>query len=487
MATDQFRQEKGAVASRFCGNCHEPLLVASGAMDQPGVLSRGTRAAQAGVTCLICHSVTHVDREGNGRYLADLRPVPIGAGGVHGARVRPPLMNQAIFCAACHKVGLGADVTADRWLRGQDDYDAWHVSAVAGNGAGSVYRPAASQTCQDCHMPLEPATEGDAAAKNGMIRSHRFLGANTALPHLRGDAEQEERVARNLRGRASLALIWSGPRRVDALLRARGVGHRFPGGTMDSNEVWLEVTAFDAARPRDRPAPARAAATARSTPTRTWCARSRSTATAARCCAAIRSTCAASPSTPRWRRRIRRSCASRCRSGRRASRRGSTIASSRPPTRGWPAPICRRACGGAAWTCRWSRSPPPASPRARRRPAIRRCCSTGAWRWPMRPPTTPTRRARRSRRRAPPGRRASSRCWASARLAVRQGRTDDVLALAQQALARAPDHPAPLWLAARALTDAYRFAPGAVVRGAAGAAVARRPRRARRCWRARAV
>ena len=61
-ATDQFRQEKGAVASRFCGNCHEPLLVASGAMDQPGVLFRGTRAAQAGVTCLICHSVTHVDR-----------------------------------------------------------------------------------------------------------------------------------------------------------------------------------------------------------------------------------------------------------------------------------------------------------------------------------------------------------------------------------------------------------------------------------------
>jgi tetratricopeptide (TPR) repeat protein len=246
VATDAFRDEKGAVPSRFCGNCHEPFLVATGAMDRPAI-DRGTRAAQAGVTCLVCHSISHVDREGNGRYEADLRPVPT-AKGVHGPRLRPALMSQAQFCAACHKVGLGVDVTAgERWLRGQNDYDAWHVSAVAGNGAGSVYRPTETKLCQDCHMPLEPAVQGDAGAKNGMVRSHRFLGANTALPHLRGDAEQERRTLENLRGRASLALLWSGPARVDALMRARGVGHRFPGGTMDSNEVWLEVTALDAA------------------------------------------------------------------------------------------------------------------------------------------------------------------------------------------------------------------------------------------------
>src|SRR5262245_13594545 len=245
VATDAFRAEKGAVTSRFCGNCHEPFLVATGAMDRP-IIERGTRAAQAGVTCLVCHSIVHVDRRGNGRYEADLRPVPT-AKGAHGPRLRPALMSQALFCAACHKVGLGREITAgERWLRGQNDYDAWHVSAVSGNGAGSGYRPEAAKLCQDCHMPLEPAVQGDAGAKNGMVRSHRFLGANTALPHLRGDAEQERRTLENLRGRASLALLWSGPSRVDALMRARGVGHRFPGGTMDSNEVWLEVTALDA-------------------------------------------------------------------------------------------------------------------------------------------------------------------------------------------------------------------------------------------------
>jgi len=152
------------------------------------------------------------------------------APGAHDARVRPPLMAEAEFCAACHKVGLGREITADRWLRGQNDYDAWHTSAVSGNGAGSVYRPAISQRCQDCHMPLEAAPLGDPAAKNGMIRSHRFLGANSALAHLRGDDDQERRTVENLRGRASLTLLWSGPSRVDALLRARGVGHRFPIG-----------------------------------------------------------------------------------------------------------------------------------------------------------------------------------------------------------------------------------------------------------------
>ena len=97
-------------------------------------------------------------------------------------------------------------------------------------------------------MPLEPVRLGDAGAKNGMIRSHRFLGANTALPALRGDAETAGAHARS-------SCAGSGHARsgraapdgaVDVVMRSRGVGHRFPGGTIDSNEVWLEVEALDA-------------------------------------------------------------------------------------------------------------------------------------------------------------------------------------------------------------------------------------------------
>lgn len=101
-------------------------------------------------------------------------------------------------------------------------------------------------------MPLEATSLGDAAAKVGSdgvkrIRSHRFLGANTALPHLRGDAEQERRVEAFLRDRVSLDLLLAEGGELDVVMRSRGVGHRFPSGTMDSNEVWLEVRALDAA------------------------------------------------------------------------------------------------------------------------------------------------------------------------------------------------------------------------------------------------
>src|SRR5207244_7214145 len=42
--------------------------------------------------------------------------------------------------------------------------------------------------CADCHMPLVPSN--DPAAKDGKVRSHRFPGANTALPFVNHDQVQ---------------------------------------------------------------------------------------------------------------------------------------------------------------------------------------------------------------------------------------------------------------------------------------------------------
>lgn len=100
-------------------------------------------------------------------------------------------------------------------------------------------------------MPMEAVKLGDAAAHVGAdgvgrIRSHRFIGANTALAHLRGDEEQEARTVALLQSSVTLSLVQpEGPHLVDVLLRSRGVGHRFPGGTMDSNEAWVDVRAYD--------------------------------------------------------------------------------------------------------------------------------------------------------------------------------------------------------------------------------------------------
>jgi hypothetical protein len=236
VSVEAFRTERGRSAARFCAGCHEPVLFLSGAID--GAIDPASAAAQAGVGCLVCHAIDTTDLAGNGGWHAKL------GGDVHGQRA--PILAEARLCAACHKVGLRPDITHDRWIRGQDDWDAWLASSASGNGASAVYRAAEIRRCQDCHMPLEPAVH-DAAAKNGMVRSHRFLGANSALAHLRGDDDTEQRIAAFLGGAVALDLFLDEARgEAVAVLANRRVGHRFPGGTNDSNEVWLEVTAFGA-------------------------------------------------------------------------------------------------------------------------------------------------------------------------------------------------------------------------------------------------
>jgi Flp pilus assembly protein TadD len=272
VSVDEFRRERGAKASRFCASCHDPLLIATGAIDRPlEGAARATPTAQAGIVCLVCHSIDSVDGSGNGGYHVKAETVPLGQP-AHGQRLRRALLGESRLCAACHKVGLTPEVTHDRWLRGQDDYDPWLASAASGHGANSIFRPAQPSRCQDCHMPYEPAVRGDAAARPGpdgtlRVRSHRFLGANTALPTLRGDDDMVRRESEFLAGKVTMALhplppgnqgeqepqVSSNAARagelplVDVVLRSRGIGHRFPSGTMDSNEVWLEVDAFDAA------------------------------------------------------------------------------------------------------------------------------------------------------------------------------------------------------------------------------------------------
>ncbi len=118
-------------------------------------------------------------------------------------------------------------------------------------------------------MPLEEAPLGDVSAENGMVRSHRFLAVNTALPFLRGDTATIRRIEEFLqdgklrvdifairRGaddEPEMALDLSPPTvepgetlTFEVVVRNQGVGHTFPGGTNDSNEGWLEFELLDA-------------------------------------------------------------------------------------------------------------------------------------------------------------------------------------------------------------------------------------------------
>ena len=277
----------GRAKSKWCAGCHDPVLLLAGTM--AGEIDRGSVEAQAGLTCLACHAIDRIhDLTGNGNYnIADqsedpyvFASSPRGSPGrflhdaalkarprAHAARMLKPFFRESVYCATCHKVGLTEPVNGYRWLRGQNEFDAWDDSGVSLNAARTFYLPPERQVCQDCHMPPEPAPLGDLAAENGMVRSHRFLAANTALPFLRGDDATLRRIADYLRGdklRIDIFAVRTPgadsarpladeestvpagvPITFDVVTRNLGVGHTFPGGTNDSNEGWIEFTVTD--------------------------------------------------------------------------------------------------------------------------------------------------------------------------------------------------------------------------------------------------
>ena len=284
----------GEIKSKWCSGCHDPSLMLAGKMTDP--IDRRTPQAQAGLTCLACHAIDQIHNvTGNGGYniadeqedpylmaaapsgtlLAYLHDTAIKAKPeVHKRQMLQPFFRTSEFCSACHKVSLPQAVNDYRWFRGQNEYDNWHDSGVALNASRTFYLPPAKRVCQDCHMPPEPAPLGDVAAKNGMIRSHRFIAVNTALPFIRGDQDTVKRVEEFLRDEKLridvFALVREGDGAsetgketvyaldktqpslqpgetvtFDVVVRNQGVGHTFPGGTNDSNEGWIEFTVLD--------------------------------------------------------------------------------------------------------------------------------------------------------------------------------------------------------------------------------------------------
>ena len=282
------RQNIGKKASQFCGGCHDPAVMLAGNMTKE--IDPLTPESQAGLTCLSCHAIDRIhDLTGNGNYnIHDKTESPYmfdhakqGAKQfvhdyllkakptVHKQRMLKPVFKESEFCMSCHKVNLDVSVNNYRWLRGQNEYDAWQNSGVALNQPRTWYEPKSVRECQDCHMPLEEAVLNDVAAKDGKVRSHRFLSVNTALPALRGDTDTIRRMEEFMQDDQLSIDIFALHRedgtihmgldsdevnllageiiQIDVVVRNKNVGHTFPGGTNDSNQGWIDfqVTTTD--------------------------------------------------------------------------------------------------------------------------------------------------------------------------------------------------------------------------------------------------
>ncbi len=318
----------GTKPSKWCAGCHDHAVFFNGRFDRPIREQIETPEAQNGLGCMSCHSITRVaDTMGNAgftmeypplheltrsknpvvravhRYLTKIAPEP------HRRSFLKPFMrlDASEYCSTCHKVHLDIPVNQYRWFRGFNEYDAWQASGISGQGARSFYYPAKPSNCVDCHMPLVPSK--DLGPHDGVVHSHRFPAANTAVPFANGDEEQlrvsqaflrdnnltvdifaatpveRDPAAPEMRRRAgegpSAASTFAvgeeaegGPGhvlirevgrvaapidraapvfrpgdsiRIDVVVRTRKVGHFFPGGTVDAFDVWLELKGEDEA------------------------------------------------------------------------------------------------------------------------------------------------------------------------------------------------------------------------------------------------
>jgi Flp pilus assembly protein TadD len=321
----EYMQEVAGVrSSKWCAGCHDPALLYSGLFDTPIKQIVDRPEARAGLGCLMCHSIVQVKSTmGQGDFFLEypklhelaasenpfvrklhdfvvrLNPEP------HRRTFLKPFMRMdtAEFCSSCHKVHLDVPVNHYRWIRGFNEYDNWQASGVSGQGARAFYYPKNPMNCADCHMP-QVLSEDDGNV-NGLVHSHRFPGANTAVPIANQDQAQYEFAKKFLQdkqlsvdifaispagketsapvrggggapeiattfavGEESDISLPKGPvgevrpitapidrtdaavrrgddARVDVVVRTRKVGHFFPGGTVDAFDVWLELQATD--------------------------------------------------------------------------------------------------------------------------------------------------------------------------------------------------------------------------------------------------
>ena len=199
----------GTKPSKWCGGCHDPAVLYAGMMDTPIKQIVHRPEAQAGLGCMMCHSIADVKSTmGQADFYLEYPKLhelaatqnPV-ARALHDFVIRlnpephrrvflKPFMREqtAEFCSSCHKVHLDVPVNSYRWFRGFNEYDNWQASGVSGQGARSFYYPPKPQQCADCHMPMEASK--DSGNINGFVHSHRFPGANTAVPTANEDAAQ---------------------------------------------------------------------------------------------------------------------------------------------------------------------------------------------------------------------------------------------------------------------------------------------------------
>jgi tetratricopeptide (TPR) repeat protein len=275
--------EKGIEFSRHCEGCHNPIALLSGALTKNSTADRSFD--EDGITCMVCHSIQKVQNtSGTGSYVMGTPAVMVSETGapvqgpvtfddilshpqLHSKAVMRDFYRTSEFCSVCHKAFLPRMLNDYKWIRAFSVYDEWQQTSWARQSPLPFYQKDVDTGCQSCHMPRTPAVND--YTKDHQIASHRWPGANTAIPFFYGYDEQLKLTEAYLKDTLSLDIfalskMESGKEHliapldrqnftllagetvtVGVVIQNKKIGHNLVPEQRDFYECWVEFIATD--------------------------------------------------------------------------------------------------------------------------------------------------------------------------------------------------------------------------------------------------
>jgi tetratricopeptide (TPR) repeat protein len=276
--------QRNIAFTRHCEACHNPAALFSGALtDKPQFKKRPFD--EEGVSCISCHSIESVNRRGVGGYTMGQPALLQKSDGTkileatdqeildnvpdHKRAMMRPLLKQPEFCGACHKSQVPQELNNYKFLRAFAVADELQQSSFSKESPHPFYvRDKAD--CNSCHMPNQPAKFFDVSANSdGVVASHRWSAANTAIPAFYGFKEQLSEVEKFLAddklgvdifalwrrekdaskdefiapvNRSNFKIADGDVLTAEVVVTNKNIGHSFPPELRDFYEAYIEFT-----------------------------------------------------------------------------------------------------------------------------------------------------------------------------------------------------------------------------------------------------
>jgi Flp pilus assembly protein TadD len=278
--------QRGIEYTRHCEACHNPAALFSGALTKDSKVKRPFD--DDGVSCIACHSIQEGNKRGIGGYVMGEPALLVKEDGTrrlldvadqeilddvpsHRRAMMRPALKDAAFCSACHKSQVPHELNDYKFLRAFAVADEFQQSSFAKETPHPFYTRDL-ESCNSCHMKKEAAPLFDVSAKEGVLRSHRWAAANTAIPTFYKWPEQSAAVQKFLeadavgvdifavrhRGpqggfeelvaplnRSPLTLAPGDRLTADVVITNKNIGHSFPPELRDFYEAYVEFTVKD--------------------------------------------------------------------------------------------------------------------------------------------------------------------------------------------------------------------------------------------------